>query len=806
MDPVSITALTAYAGTLVGPLLEWSGKVVAPAAKSAAGEALAQLTKEPRRRVAEKFMLWLSEGKLPPDDPLASASRIALAQALSWMAAGMESEPDAEARAELEWRLQRGLSVEAVQFLAPERRAWIKSLRSLLKDDERLIELERRRLEREDFARLLQTSTHQASADELHRRTRDWLNRHLGTVGAPTEQLDNFLGKGWPLPGRPQHMTLYQAWCAWFGHNMKRRPELFNSFVTAALADVVQLVPPREDAAQTFSDCLEEPLGQLRHIVDRILPITESIDYRTREMFSMLQEMQERGVPPRAPARDSAATSAFWNDELDAAQQVLLDALVTESATAAIADATIEAVIEAEPKGLRGWLLQRYARASRSQGTASLFNKGAVWLDADFIAPQLQLRPKDNDTPALRFDALTELLLQPSPTSAWLIVGDAGAGKTTLLRHHEMEQVRDLLRRLARPNGESLVGARLCIRVRLSTYRREGSGADLHWPDCEQWLQAQWARQARPGVLPSLEEMRRWFRLRFLLDGVNEIEAEASAAVRQQAMRRFAAWVEWQGRAQPAPVFTVRRHDLGTALSGLRRASEIRLGRWSAGHVERFCRRCGGDAHGALWQRLKSDPHLMALCQVPFNLVAQRALLERGYLAGSRAELFLGLLWLSLKRGMHKGDLLQPGLLSSPDLNKLADDEHWKGARSRRMLPMEGTLLRGLAQQARDMAPALDIAYEKAARFDKADQFAGWSARDRQCWLEAVQSLGLAEVRIADGEFFAFAHQLWQEFFLACSWGAQGDAPAAVADWAARASRPDEMNLAETYIDSALKC
>jgi formylglycine-generating enzyme required for sulfatase activity len=459
-------------------------------------------------------------------------------------------------------------------------------------------------------------------------------------------------------------------------------------------------------------------------------------------------------------AEDQSVGGLLEHEVLDAAQENFLASLLTRKDTSGLDSQMVQAAIESPIKGLRGYLLQRYAQACRHQGMAVWLESGEIRLDTDFIDLQLLVQPHVDGSPEQRFNSLSTILSQAEAINAWVLVGDAGGGKTTVLRHHEMLHARRLLLSIEEWGADSITGADLCIWLRLAAYRRERVGNDLRWPDCEQWLQAQWSSHAATVILPSLALLRRHFRLRFLLDGINEIEPGTDPAVRQQAMRQFAEWTNEFRNAQPAPVFSVRRHDRGVALlevDGLT-VRQVDLVRWSPERVEQFCHH-GRSEYGVLWKKLKADSSLLALCQVPFNLTAQCALHDQGYFADNRADLFLGLIWLSLRRALRRGELSETGLLSALDQNKISDRRHWK--LRRRVLPTEGTLLRGLEQQARDMAHEVEVAYGKAALFS-------WPDFNRRDWLAAVQAIGVAEVRTDDtGDQFAFAHQLWQEFFTA---------------------------------------
>lgn len=785
-------SLVVAAGSFIGPVLAWLAGQAGEVAKQAgsgivlgmAGNWVYQLAEFARTKGIAAFARQMAEGKLPANHDIARASRSALADALSWMAREMAQEPATHSRT--------SSVLAAIQRGKPrEHRKWIAGLRALAHNDQKLLELDHRNLSGADVDRMLRSITDKQIGDELHTRVLAWLDKHL--VGTAPEQLKDFLDQGWLLPDGKGRLTLYQAWCWYFRENIKRQPEVFNSFVSTALADLLGERAEPVNFAEVFSDHLKEPLDTLLEATAATLQLSKRIDETTQGTYDVARRTEVKldamcdtlGIGADVWADGQTFQSLLEQEVLEPAQQSLLTSISAPGGTLALESQTIQAAIDSPINGLRGYLLHRYARACRRQGIAAWLDSGEIQLDADFIDLQLLGDAPVARDPEQRFDSLSEMLAQPAPVDAWVLVGDAGGGKTTILRHHEMQNARGVLLSLSESGKGSNALVELCIWFRLATYRRERAGNNLHWPDCEQWLQAQWACHAATTSLPPLTLLRRYFRLRFFLDGINEIEPGIDPAIRQQAMLRFAEWLNTYKNAQQAPVFSVRRHDRGMALldvDGLR-VREVDLVRWNPERIEQFCHQ-GRSQYTALWNKLKADPSLLALCQVPFNLAAQCALHDQGYVADSRADLFLGLVWLSLRRALKKGDLSGPGLLSALDQNKISDRKHWKVRR--RILPAEGTLLRGLEQQAWVMAHELEVAYATAARFS-------WPDFNRPAWFAAVQAIGVAEVRTDDtGDRFAFAHQLWQEFFTACG---LVEHPAALAEMSAPKLEPKYEQL-----------
>lgn len=763
-DLVLSTAVTA-----IGPVLQWlsNSTVVQELCKGAVGAGGGALAGVAGDQLRSRVVAHFDAGQLPPNHDIARASRASLGNALVWMAHEIGKEPPACLRGDILQRLERGELAGEIELLGVPHAAsrWLKGLIKLARDDRKLLLLDCRQLSGADVQQLLQTQTDDALAADLHQRVRAWLAEQLTGEGPPAGQLDRFLDEGWSLPGHSGHMTLYQAWCWFFRDRVKKSGLVFNSFVASALADLLAKPTPSPVAPADFATEFREQLMQqltgllhdIRDTTHRTLLAVQGLQRQVDALAGDLQLPDADAVPPWPRQRE----------ELNASQQALLALVTGPDPAPAVAPALARAVIETPIAGLLGYLLHRYAQACRHQGPEAWMNSGDIRFDTDFVALQLLVRPDaDNDrTSEQRYDSLAELLAQPSEAKAWVLVGDAGGGKTTLLRHLETTHVRQVLTALAAGGDLPVAGLELCVWMRLSSYRREPVAGELRWPDCERWLEAQWAVQtgAAPGL--SLQALRRQFKLRVLLDGINEIEPAADPALRQDAMRRFAEWVNRLRHQQLPPLFSVRRQDRGLVMLGHEDLTvrESEIVRWNRERIEHFCRRDEA-RFGGLWQALRTDASLLALCQVPFNLMAQCALYEQRYFAESRADLFVGMVWLKLQRGLKSGDIARPGLLSVLDRDLISSGSIWRGKHTRHSLPLEGGLLQGLQDQAREMAPRLQIAYDDAARFE------AWPAERRMHWLTAVQSLGLVEVRTDDvGVVFAFAHQLWLEFFVARS-------------------------------------
>ena len=305
------------------------------------------------------------------------------------------------------------------------------------------------------------------------------------------------------------------------------------------------------------------------------------------------------------------------------------------------------------------------------------------------------------------------------------------------------------LRALAR--GEPL--PELCLWQRLADCPHDVA-------DPAAWLAAQWQRLYP--ALPAPDELARTHRLRWLLDGLNEVQAPTAEAFRA-ATGRWAAWAAaLPADRSAAPIFSVRTLDYSATLSseGLT-VRQARLAPWSLEQIERFCLlRLGPD--NTLAPAIRKDQTLTALCALPFNLDAQCSLTGAlGRPAADRAELFGGMAWQRLRRAKQRRELEHPGLLTDREHAQLADEGYWLG--HLHQLPAKGQLVAGLDRQATRMHRASD---GTEVSVDE-DEVVPWLAErsDRRAWLGAVQALHIAEVELSGR--FRYTHQLWQEFHAA---------------------------------------
>jgi formylglycine-generating enzyme required for sulfatase activity len=446
-----------------------------------------------------------------------------------------------------------------------------------------------------------------------------------------------------------------------------------------------------------------------------------------------------------APEKTAAPSATAFADPLTPDQQRLLDILLKSDKPPK--DGLVDKVRTAPVRGVRSYLLSRYAYwATRAQG-----HLDRQFINLDLLVDHGPGSGAEGFSVDVRYDSLTALLTAHGDVGAWLLVGDPGCGKSTVLQHFELTQARAALRAIA----SGAERPPLCVWQRLADY---SAGS----PAPREWLDAQWV--AHYPQLPPLSELAQRFDLRFLLDGLNELKAEAGEPYRA-AVRAFADWAA-SGAAQSraAPLFSVRTLENSQSLSSeALTVREIRMARWTSDQMRHYCAlRLGPD--NALWPAIEKDRAIHDLCELPFNLSAQcevHAALERP--AQGRAELLSALTWQRLRRGIIKCELDGEGLLTSRDRKQLNDPRYWRD--NVLDLPEEGSLVSGLDRQAEAMHRA-----GRGVEVSVQEKDVGlWLTHppQREAWLAAVQAVGLAETELSGR--FRFAHQVLQEFFAARS-------------------------------------
>lgn len=421
--------------------------------------------------------------------------------------------------------------------------------------------------------------------------------------------------------------------------------------------------------------------------------------------------------------------------------------------------------------GLRQWLSSRYIRGGRPGADSApadlhayLSRRSEHWrtsaagcLDRRFVNLTLMIdHGLTHNGPRHeaqgRYDRLSALLAERPDVGAWVLVGDPGSGKSTILQHHELTTAAAALA------SEADAPPEVCVWQRLSEYSHDSA------PPAE-WLAARWPRD-----LPVLSALPGVARVRFLLDGLNEIKAPDRAR-QLEAIDRWTAWAAQQAHQADhvlAPIFSVRTLDQSPLGAGDFEVRQIVVARWSRDQVRDYCAHTLGEGN-ALWPRIEADRHLLELSELPFNLWAQCELFSAlGRAASDRAELMGGLFWQMLVRRVHDGPLKVAGLLGDEDRQLIANGK-WKEK------------LRALPDQQGCLVPWLDETMQRLHRLgrqvsvSREELLGGLAARAEWAtpaqWLYAVRSLQLIGEGGSDeystDPLLRCTHQLWQEFFAA---------------------------------------
>ncbi len=356
-----------------------------------------------------------------------------------------------------------------------------------------------------------------------------------------------------------------------------------------------------------------------------------------------------------------------------------------------------------------------------------------------------------------RYELLSELLAERPDVGAWVLVGAPGSGKSTVLQHHEMSTAAAAL--VAREDAAST--PEICIWHRLSEYDADKSPPPAEWLT----LPARWPQQLAP-----LDSLRGLARVRFLLDGLNEIKAPSRA----RQLDAIDRWTEWAAAEAArgdglAPIFSVRTLDQSPLSTSGFEVRQIVLAPWNPQQIEQYCERKLGTGN-ALWPTIEADEGLLKLSELPFNLWAQCELFRTlGRAARDRAELMGGLFWQMLSKRVNDKPMKERGLLGDADLKMIASGE-WKQR------------LRALPDRHGCLVPWLDDAMQRLHRRGRQVSVTqtellaelqpkpGWATPEQ--WLYAVRSLKLIDDEGGYDEFsteplLRCSHQLWQEFFAA---------------------------------------
>lgn len=397
----------------------------------------------------------------------------------------------------------------------------------------------------------------------------------------------------------------------------------------------------------------------------------------------------------------------------------------------------------------------------------------------------LRSRGPSNSKGAPDPQSLSELFARDPDAIGWVLVGDPGSGKTTLLKEHVHRCAAALL------SGED---RELCIYIGLNAYTA-GPGQLDPWTWLNDRWQAGWRRDWGP--LPKLEELASTYRVRLLLDGLNEINA-SERDHRSMAVGAFRAWLATASSQHGLlpPLFTVRTLDHNESLGQARQAQVQPIDRQNiAPFIEKRLGADGVALHAAIFDtddalarrlpRQQGQPEgdrLLKLYTNPYNLALQCDLYRLALKSGvanpleavfdRRADLITGMLALRLRRCVKDSKeswVKDLALLTDGDRSRFLSDGLDRLAPRGGPLRLEGGLLRGLGELAFDLHRSSNGGKGRLLGAE-AEIRSGLPADRREAWFKALLSLGILAPPAglaAPGEH-EFSHHLLQEYFAAC--------------------------------------
>lgn len=440
------------------------------------------------------------------------------------------------------------------------------------------------------------------------------------------------------------------------------------------------------------------------------------------------------------------------------------------------------------PSSAPGYLVWSYARWYGE-------NSGQRFAQPEHLGKLFVNLELDDDDKAgkrhhpLGYSSLEDLLRQrPGEKGAVLIRAEPGAGKSTVAAFYQMVRARQALHDMfhARPVAE------LPIYLRLRECPEDAGEADENWAGA--WVAAQWASTLAPGAGTSLEDVQRYYPVRFLLDGCNELVQRAEGQ-RDAALGQMQAWLAQARQQHPrllAPVFTTRSLDDTYHWRNDRLpVQRATMRRWTVEQIAQYCRRRldAGLAtklvtliqEQAEWVEFFGLPlNLSQLCELVGHLDAMRDELGAKLLLGlaDRSRLHTAMGWLRLQLAFDKQTALFKDfawLLSADERRVLTGSRNdWP----HRILhaSSDGALVQALKrlalhlqkQAGRTLGRALDDDLQPLNVTDRRGQV--WPV-PAHAWRDAALATGLLRRNARQPDEFEFEHHLIQEYWAARALG-----------------------------------
>lgn len=453
-------------------------------------------------------------------------------------------------------------------------------------------------------------------------------------------------------------------------------------------------------------------------------------------------------------------------------------------------------VAESTPESIKGYLLKRYAKWAR--GDHDVLERDPRGLSTDFVNIQLMRESSDPESQPEPIKHLQELIGSDPRAKAWLLIAGPGAGKTSLLAHWELGRVlhalhrrygvprslcdgfpispefrSDWCERARNDEAASDKDIELCIFVPLRqlTATSNANGEDAlaeFWADTYPKLQ-------------SLTELLKvpHLRIRFLLDAVNEVQAELT----DKHLEQVAQWLAKQHRTL-RPVITVRELQRNKKISSDNlRPKVATLLEWNQADIERYIdHRLPTAKYPAANQSLKGavrhDEQLQALFKTPGNLAVQCSLLRLypDFVLRDRAALFATLIKLRIRGAV--ADIPSRELLTDDDRTELSSfEDSLSESRASAIgpdLPEDGCLVPALSRFAQFTRSEAGLSVAKSTLVNRPDTIGLTNAGVVRDWIDASRKCSFlyAPLKADDQQARDLGKVTWQwelfsEFFWA---------------------------------------